>query len=84
MDNISLMKFLEDSLREIIECNQRKVVVAYLDSNDAVHFGYYECNHFDLQRIGQEMINEGMLRLIAGSEDRIEKFKNPAEGDFDG
>lgn len=79
MCDLSLMAFLEDSLKDAIENNPKKVIVAYLDKDDAVVFSYNQCNYRDLQHIGQELINEGTLRLISESEDRIEEFKNEPE-----
>lgn len=84
MADLELMNFLEAALKDTMNHNPEKVIVAYLDSNDAVTFSYNQCNYRDLQHIGQEMINEGMLRLIAESEDHIEELRNELEEDFNG
>lgn len=61
MKNLSLLEFLEAALKDALESNPQKIVVAFL-SDDGVTVSYHKCNYADLQRIGQEVMNEGMFR----------------------
>lgn len=81
MNNLPLMEFLEAALKDTLENNPKKVVVAYLDDDNSVTFSYHQCSYADLQHIGQEMMNEGTLRLIANSEDRLQELKDEEEDD---
>lgn len=74
--NHRLMEFLEAAVRCTIEKNPEKVVFAYLNGDGSVGFSYYGCTYAELQNIGQELINEGMLRLIAASENKIKRLKD--------
>lgn len=77
--NKELLEFLEAALRDTIEFNPKKVVVSYIDENDGIVLSYSRCGYADLQRIGQEFINEGTLMLIAQNEERIEQLKEELE-----
>jgi len=77
------MEFLEEALKDTLEKNPKKVVVAYLDDDNGVTFSYHQCSYADLQHIGQEMINEGTLRLIAYNEDRIKELQEEMEEEDD-
>lgn len=81
MNNLPLMEFLEAALKDTLENNPKKVVVAYLDDDNSVTISYHQCSYADLQHIGQEMMNEGTLRLIANSEDRLQELKDEEDGD---
>ena len=80
MNNLPLMEFLEATLKDTLENSPKKVVVAYLDDDNDVTFSYHQCSYTDLQHIGQEMINEGTLRLVANSEDRLQELKDEDMG----
>ncbi len=78
-DNLPLLEFLEAALRDTLEQNPQKIVVAYLNADDGVTFSYHQCSYADLQHIGQEIMNEGTLRLIANSEERLQELKDEDE-----
>lgn len=76
MNNRSLMEFLEAVLKDTLESSPKEVVVAYLDDNGDVKIAYHKCNYADLQHIGQEILNEGIMRLIAKNEDRMQELRD--------
>lgn len=76
MNNRPLMEFLEAALKDTLENNPKKVVVAYLDDNGDVTISYHQCNYADLQHIGQEVLNEGIMVLIAKNKDRLKELQN--------
>lgn len=81
MSNRPILEFLEAALKDTLEHNPKRVVVAYLDEDNEVTFSYHQCSYADLQHIGQEMINEGTMRLIANSEERMQELKDEEEPD---
>ncbi len=72
--NDPLMEFLEFKVKDILEQKPKKIAIAYLSEDNTITLSYRQCTYVDLQRIGQEMINEGTLHLIAGSKNRIESL----------
>lgn len=81
IENTELNKFLEEALELVIKEQPSKLVIARLDSNNAISFSYYNCGYVDLQRAGQEMINEGLMRLLAASEFHMQQLKDELEED---
>lgn len=79
MSDRPLLEFLEAALKDSMEHKPKRVVVAYLDEDNEVTFSYHQCSYADLQHIGQEMINEGTMRLIANSEERMQELKDEEE-----
>lgn len=69
-------EFLEEALKGVLEnpCKNKKIVLCFLDDNGDVEFSYRKCSYADLQHIGQEMINEGMLQLIAAEHNKIKRL----------
>ncbi len=76
MSNRQLMEFLEAAVGDVMKKDPKKIVVAYLDDEDATAINYYRCTYADLQHIGQELINEGTIRLVAANEDRIRELRD--------
>ena len=76
-----LTEFLERSVKRILEQAPKKVITAYIDSDNAVTFTYKHCNYADLQHVGQELINEGIINLVALNRDHIEQIEAEAESD---
>lgn len=73
-------EFLEAVLRELMENpdQPRKIAVLYING-EGVNIRYKSCNYVDLQQMGQELINEGTLRLIALNEDKMQRIRDEAE-----
>lgn len=76
-------EFLEKALQHMVNRSPipHKIVVAWIDQNDGVGFSYLNCNYSDLQHIGQEMINEGTMRLIAQNRPRMEELEAETESE---
>ena len=75
-------QFLEEALRELMENpdQPRKIALAYIN-NEGVNLSYKSCTYADLQQIGQELINEGTLRLVALNEERMQQIRDEAEAE---
>ena len=82
-EDIELAEFLEGSVKRILENTPKKVIVAYIDSDNVVTFTYKHCNYADLQHVGQELINEGIMNLVALNRDHLEQLEAEAEEDSD-
>ena len=76
-----LVEFLERSVKRILENSPKKVITAYIDSNNGVTFTYKHCTYADLQHVGQELINEGIMNLVAQNKDHLEELEAEAESD---
>lgn len=81
MEDQEQLEFLESAVRDFMEQEKmpKRIVLAYMDEDNSVTFSYHQCNYSDLQRIGQEMINESILRLVAGNKDRIKEIEEDLE-----
>lgn len=75
-------QFLEAALRDLMENpNQpRKIALVYINS-EGVNLSYKSCTYSDLQQMGLELIDEGMMRLIALNEERMQRIRDEAEAD---
>lgn len=75
-------RFLEGALRDLLENpdQPRKIALAYINS-EGVNLSYKSCTYSDLQQIGQELINEGMMRLGTLNEDRMQQIRDEAEAE---
>lgn len=75
-------QFLEAALRELMQNpdQPRKIALVYINS-EGVNLSYKSCTYSDLQYMGQELVNEGTLKLVALSEDRLQKLRDEAEAE---
>lgn len=83
IENSETTQFLEAVLRTLLggEVQTRKIVLAYIDNDFKVGISYLNCNYAELQQVGQELINEGMIRLIALEDERIQKIRDEKNED---
>lgn len=81
MQDQEQLEFLEYAVRDLMEQEKipKRIVIAYMNEDDSVTFSYHKCNYSHLQKIGQEMINEGTLQLVAENKDRIKEFEKDLE-----
>lgn len=75
-------RFLEAALRELMENpdRPRKIALVYINS-EGVNISYKSCTYADLQQMGQELINEGTLRLVALNKEKMQQIRDEAEAE---
>lgn len=70
-----LSKFLTRVISEIDnEPGLKKCAVVWPDSQGNTITAYLNCCSVDLQRMGDALGNEGVLRMIAENQDRLERL----------
>lgn len=79
IEDTELTRFLEAALKSLFEDKEQpcKVVLAYI-TKEGVNMSYKNCSYMDLQYIGQELINHGLLRFIAYNDDKMQRFREEA------